>query len=1004
LKIQARLESLVATAKDDSPKLQQLYDQLEHLRQGVALESFSPAAAAQLQSLLGMPEHAFEQIIQRRILKSLAFEGMYGRYETVDDAHYKTLRWVFDDDTNYEEDEEEYEDEEDADAEDESEDEDDDEDVSNTGTEEADKDQINYKAEEEAKTIARESLLTWMSSGAGVFHVSGKLGSGKSTLMKYLCDHASTKQLLEKWAGKISGLQLRFHLNLNGSRANNRDKGTRQLVFASFFFWKPGSTMQKTLPGLIRSLLHDLLKACPELTRDIFPDYWERIKSAPWQIRSNLSISDKDIRRAFSRIISDPSLYTNHCFCFFIDGLDEYEGTHQEDPKTMVDMLTNWTKNAPTTVKICVSSREHNLFMNSFSENQRIRLHILTKSDMTSYVVDKLRHIDREEDQRILAESIVENAEGIFVWVTLVVKRIREQIENGASLETLQRELDALPKELDSLFDHILNSLADSDLKAAYQTCSMVIELNKYRLSLPLLSYSFLDDFTRDHEFALRKDVYSQPLTPTARAVRIESARKRLNACCRGLLETRKDESGEPASEIIMITHRSISEFLLSRGRRCRMEPYLEGFNTVDAISQLTLAELWSRDAGDIFQGSCLDALALSLVSLRTEAKLDTPPYSFLDCLALAWHRHRDEGNFDRVGKNLAVFLGFFEMIDFTILDKSSPPGVVNQESLTSLDMQRLRDPIFAAAACGNYEYVLWKLERDPSSIPLFTPLRLMYCILRNNYDLGPEVEQQLLNVISTLHTHHGLCPSTVSKLFGTFLYPATEGKTESYGFGDEATEVTLWHHILLFLFVYVSFRQHLSFPLSSDCHGCIIEKFLEYGADPHFYISVPKPPKFQMKLVTRVQGERREQWFVSPHWPSIQAFDCENRSLEDLVEAWNFKNKLRILELIKINTLKIESAIAEENMMLLKELTPFTPGMEEPEDLEDAKELPLESNSEGTVSAIDSGSNNRGLAGIFAFWSLKLGFSAGISIAILILGQCKILARKIFCTHADYA
>ena len=34
------------------------------------------------------------------------------------------------------------------------------------------------------------------------------------------------------------------------------------------------------------------------------------------------------------------------------------------------------------------------------------------------------------------------------------------------------------------------------------------------------------------------------------------------------------------------------------------MEPYLEGFNTVDAISQLTLAELWSRDAGDIIPDS----------------------------------------------------------------------------------------------------------------------------------------------------------------------------------------------------------------------------------------------------------------------------------------------------------------------------------------------------------------------------------------------------------------
>jgi hypothetical protein len=161
-----------------------------------------------------MSEHAIELVIQHRILESLAFEGMYGRYETVDDAHYKTLRWVFDDDTDYEEDAEEYEDEEDADAEANAEDEDEDdyEEASNTSTVELDEGQVNYEVEDKAKTVARESLLTWMSSGAGIFHVSGKLGSGKSTLMKYLCDHAGTKQLLEQWAGKIFGLQLRFHL------------------------------------------------------------------------------------------------------------------------------------------------------------------------------------------------------------------------------------------------------------------------------------------------------------------------------------------------------------------------------------------------------------------------------------------------------------------------------------------------------------------------------------------------------------------------------------------------------------------------------------------------------------------------------------------------------------------------------------------------------------------------------------------------------------------------
>jgi hypothetical protein len=61
---------------------------------------------------------------------------------------------------------------------------------------------------------------------------------------------------------------------------------------------------------------------------------------------------------------------------------------------------------------------------------------------------------------------------------------------------------------------------------------------------------------------------------------------------------------------------------------------------------------------------------------------------------------------------------------------------------------------------------------------------------------------------------------------------------------------------------------------------------------------------------------------------------------------------------------------------------------MEEQENLEDAKEPLVESNSQETASAVDSASKNRGLAGIFALWCLKLGFSAAMSIAILILGE----------------
>lgn len=144
-----------------------------------------------------MSAHACDLIVQHHILESLAFEGMYGRYEIVDNAHFKTLSWIFNDSLDNDQVEEKDE------PKDKREDAQQDERDAEKKADRDEKVENEEKREDEAKASARELLLNWMSSGAGIFHISGKLGSGKSTLMKYLCDHDCTKSLLEEWAGKF---------------------------------------------------------------------------------------------------------------------------------------------------------------------------------------------------------------------------------------------------------------------------------------------------------------------------------------------------------------------------------------------------------------------------------------------------------------------------------------------------------------------------------------------------------------------------------------------------------------------------------------------------------------------------------------------------------------------------------------------------------------------------------------------------------------------------------
>jgi hypothetical protein len=158
-------------------------------------------AHTQLQKLLDISEEAGQIITQQRILKSLAFGQMHGRFEAVNTAHYKTFRWIFGDSPESEDDKSSGSDDEDSPES---------EDEKSSGSEDGDspgpEEEQSLDSEgdapfrtEKAETsgaayrLASESLIHWLSSGNRIYHISGKLGSGKSTLMKFLCEHKRTK-------------------------------------------------------------------------------------------------------------------------------------------------------------------------------------------------------------------------------------------------------------------------------------------------------------------------------------------------------------------------------------------------------------------------------------------------------------------------------------------------------------------------------------------------------------------------------------------------------------------------------------------------------------------------------------------------------------------------------------------------------------------------------------------------------------------------------------------
>ncbi|KAJ4179669.1 hypothetical protein NW767_014574 [Fusarium falciforme] len=170
------LARILAMVQKDSSKLEQLQAHMKELRRGVEAQVIGDEALEQLRLVLEIHDEALDAIYQDRILRSLQFEGMHRRDSGVRDPYENTFKWVMEDEDEAMSD-----------------------DTSSLSSE-----SLYGTRRGKMKRLSRTMFLNWLSSGAGIFHISGKLASGKSTLMKFLSTHPRTQTEIKKWAGRSS--------------------------------------------------------------------------------------------------------------------------------------------------------------------------------------------------------------------------------------------------------------------------------------------------------------------------------------------------------------------------------------------------------------------------------------------------------------------------------------------------------------------------------------------------------------------------------------------------------------------------------------------------------------------------------------------------------------------------------------------------------------------------------------------------------------------------------
>jgi NACHT domain len=435
--------------------------------------------------------------IQDMILQSLRFPTMNDRYETIKAAHAKTFEWIF--------------------------------------------------RKFEGNDKPWDDFSDWLQHGEGIYWISGKAGSGKSTLMRYIQDNPRLRTLLRTWTTQDN-----------------------DLVVAKFFFWISGVSDQASQVGLLRGLLYELLNSKRHLIEATLPDFWSSLSTSvsPIQYSQTYSWTLARVSSCFKKLFSIISQDSSHVF-LLIDGLDEYQG----DPADTVELLQSIVS---PNVKICVSSRPWQVFEVAFRKTPKLRLQDLTFGDIKRYVDDKLLSSKRMQQScsidpvgaSELVEEIVEKAQGVFLWITLVVKSFLNGFTNGDSISYLRKRLEEIPSEIEDLYSYMLSKVE-----------SIYYEEGRKLFSIVSVSFQIEAKYVGDPICALRlafamgdKENLKVPWESVSEEEVIKMVEwidSRLRICCAGLLEVSSNHQfnenyfGTFGNREIQYIHRTGRDFLV---------------------------------------------------------------------------------------------------------------------------------------------------------------------------------------------------------------------------------------------------------------------------------------------------------------------------------------------------------------------------------------------------------------------------------------------------------
>ncbi len=208
--------------------------------------------------------------------------------------------------------------------------------------------------------------------------------------------------------------------------------------------------------------MYQILEESRELLQPILPIRQEILR------RLQPSWTEEDVQKAFQCILGQQVLRLD--ITLFLDALDEYNGNH-EIIASFLHSIASAVDTSLTRFKICFSSRPLQIFLDRFWDVPSFDIHEHTVEDINLVIHTKMSHnarmsqymqADNPKNRLLTIEfgnKISSRAEGIFLWVILVLDELLEEFTEGETVRGLMKRLDFLPPKLEELYQHTLNRL-----------------------------------------------------------------------------------------------------------------------------------------------------------------------------------------------------------------------------------------------------------------------------------------------------------------------------------------------------------------------------------------------------------------------------------------------------------------------------------------------------------------------------------------------------------------